>query len=202
MGCAPCRVGLVIYCILQLIAFLFILVGTPIDQFRLSSQEMFSNTPCLTLWGWKQKCNSATYDTRTNTLWSSCPNRKDRFRAAEALSIIAIGLSLIACILGFVMLCCCRCLRWLTLILNLLATGVACAVVALMIDAYYNNHDSPTVTDELATNITCGALREDAILKGEVGSGKAHFKFGAGFALFIVGWGLCFINIIFLMMPC
>lgn len=199
---APCRVGLVIYCIVQFIAFLFTLVGTPIDQFRLSKDEMFSNSPCLTIWGWKNKCISATWDTRTDSLWSSCTDRRNRFRAAEGLSIAAIALSLIACIFGFIMLCCCRCLRWLNLFLNLLATGAGCAVTALMIDAFYNRHDEYTAAEALVGNITCGALRKDATISGEVGIGIAHFKYGAGFALYIVGWGLCFVNILFLMLPC
>ncbi|KAL7696247.1 amastin-like protein [Lotmaria passim] len=199
---APCRAGLVLYSIVQFIAFLFILVGTPIDQFRLSTDDMFSNSPCLTIWGWKNKCISATWNTRTNTLWSSCPDRKDRFRASEGLAIAAIVITLVASILGFVMLCCCRCLRWLNLILNLLGTGTGCAVSALMIDAYYNRHDPYSSVELLVGNITCGALRDNALVHGEVGTGAAHFKYGAGFALYIVGWGLCFINIIFLMLPC
>nr|ACS87804.1 d-amastin [Angomonas deanei] len=198
---APCRVGLIIYCIVQFIAFLFTLVGTPIDQFRLNKDDMFSNSPCLTIWGWKTKCISATWNLRTNTLWQNCEDRRDRFRASEGLAIAAIVLSLLATIFGFVMLCCCRCLRWLNLVLNLLATGCGCAVSALMIDAYYNRHDSTSVT-ELLQNITCGPLKENALIKGEVGTGVTHFKYGAGFALYIVGWGLCFINIIFLMLPC
>ncbi|KPA82144.1 amastin-like protein [Leptomonas pyrrhocoris] len=199
---APFRVGIVIYCILQFIAFLFLLVGTPIDQFRLGTDDMFSNSPCLTIWGWKNKCISATWSTLTNELWSNCTHRRDRFRASEGLAIAALAIALIACIFGFVMLCCCRCLRWLCFILNLLATGTGCAVSALMIDAYYNRHDSLTTGEVVIGNITCGALRENAFVKGEVGAGVAHFKYGAGFALHIVGWGLCFINIIFLMLPC
>lgn len=194
---APCRVGLVIYSIVQFIAFLFILVGTPIDQFRVENDEVFSNSPCLTVWGWKNKCISATWNSLTNDYWSGCPDRVKRFRAAEALSIAAIVITLVAFILGFVMLCCCQCCRWLCLLLNLLGTGCACAVTALMIDAFYNDHETETIPK---LNASCDALRENRLMGGA--SAPTHFKYGAGFALYIVGWGLCFINIVFLMLPC
>ncbi|KAK7197471.1 amastin-like protein [Novymonas esmeraldas] len=195
----PCHVGLVIYLIVQFIAFLFILVGTPIDQFRVQNTEVFSNNPCLTVWGWKRKCISATWDVSTNNYWSGCPERRTRFRAAEALTIVAIGISALAFIFGLFMLCCCRCMRWLCLILNILATGSGCAVTALMIDAFYNNHESGL----RKYNNSCYALRETGSIVAISGTTVAtHFKYGAGFALYIVGWGLCFINIIFLMLPC
>ncbi|KAG5491539.1 hypothetical protein JIQ42_01443 [Leishmania sp. Namibia] len=198
----PCRAGITIYCVLQLAAFLFILVGTPIDQFRVENTELFSNSPCLSLWGLKKECISAKWDVRTNDLWKGCPQRLKRFRAAEAVSIAAILISGVACLFGFFMLCCCRCLRGVCLVLNILATGCGCAVTALMVDAFYNNHEEGPQWH----NNSCFALRkrgsvvQHAAIEGD--PVLTNYRYGAGFALYIVGWGLCFINVFFLLLPC
>ncbi|CAG9581905.1 amastin-like protein [Leishmania major strain Friedlin] len=198
-----CRVGIAIYCLLQLIAFIFILVGTLIDQFRVQNVDALSNDPCLTIWGFKDKCISLKWSVRTKDLWKGCPQRLQRFNAAEALSIAAVLISALACLIGFVMLCCCRCLRWLCLILNILATFCGCAVTALMTDAFYNNHEEGLQQ----YNNSCYALRQNGsvIHPSAIADGNpvaTHYKYGAGFAIYIVGWGLCFINIFFLMLPC
>ncbi|TPP40019.1 Amastin surface glycofamily protein [Leishmania donovani] len=148
-----CRVGIAIYCILQLIAFIFILAGTLIDQFRVQNVDVLSNSPCLTIWGFKDKCISLKWSVLTKDLWKGCPQRLKRFNAAEALSIAAVLISL----------------------------------------QQYNN--------------SCYALRQNgsvirpsAIVDGNPVA--THYNYGAGFAIYIVGWGLCFINIFFLMLPC
>ncbi|CAM38633.1 amastin-like protein [Leishmania braziliensis MHOM/BR/75/M2904] len=199
----PCRAGIVMYCVLQLIAFLFLLVGTPTGQFRVPNKVAFSGGSCLTVWGLKNKCTSTKWDVRTSNLWAGCPERLKRFHAAEALSVASVVVSALAFLFGVVMLCCCRCLRGLCLVLNILATGCGCAVTALMVDAFYNNHENGPAQ----YNTSCYALRKNgsvtqpqAIADGD--PVVTNYAYGAGFAVYIVGWSLCFINILFLMLPC
>nr|ACS87803.1 d-amastin [Angomonas deanei] len=178
-----CKVGIIIYSIVQFIAFLFILVGTPIDMFRAKNVDLIGNTKCLTMWGAKEKCYSTKYDTRINDLFAFCEGRRDRFRAAEAFAIINIAIYGVACILGFVQLCCCHCLRWVCLVLNIL--GITSVVSwAIMSDSFLKRNGTRGLNVVL-----CGKL-------------NAYYKYGAGFALFVVAWCLDIINIIFLMLPC
>ena len=173
------KIGIIIYSILQFIAFLFILVGTPIDMFRAHEKSVWGNTQCLTMWGFKMKCYSNTYDIKPSKLFPACTGRKDRFRAAEAFAIINIVVYGVACILGFVQLCCCGCLRWVCLVLNIF--GITSVVSwAIMADAH-----STKKGDGLGY---CAKLSVD-------------YKYGAGFALLVTGWCLDIVDIVFLMLP-
>lgn len=174
MGCC---IGLILYAILQFVAFVFVLVGTPIDMFRSKKENVLGNTPCLTLWGMKTKCYSTKYDSKLSDTFGTCTDRINRFRAAEAFAILSIIVFGVACLIGFIMLCCCSCLRWLCLVLNILGIATACITWALMVDAYYTSRN------------TCPKL-------------NITYKYGAGLALFVVGWCLDIIDIIFLMLPC
>jgi hypothetical protein len=176
-----CKIGIIIYSILQFVAFLFILVGTPIDMFRVKGEKVIGNKGCVTMWGYKKKCYSTTYDLKVGKIFELCKGRKDRFRAAEAFAIINIIIYGVACVLGFVMLCCCHCLRWVCLVLNIF--GFTSVVSwAIMADAYGSK------SGDLGAGY-CGKL-------------KTLYKYGAGFALLVTAWCLDIVNIIFLMLPC
>ncbi|GET92192.1 amastin-like protein [Leishmania tarentolae] len=198
-----CRFGMVIYFIVQFIAWALIISGGLVDQFRVQSVNVFSNNSCLTIWGFKESCLSGKWTVGTKDYWIGCPERQKRFIWAEGLSIAAIIVSALACVIGFVMLCCCRCLRWFCLLLNILTTVCGCAVTALMIDAYFNNHEGSIQK----FNTSCYPLRKNGSVILPIGTTKpttmaSHYKYGVGFAIFTTGWCLCFINIFFLMMPC
>lgn len=173
-----CKIFLVVYCILQILAFLFILVGTPIDQFRSKNQDSLGNTNCLTFWGTKTKCYSTEYNGRVTTIFRTCDGRKTRFQAAQAFSIISIGVFLAAALMGLIQLCCCACFRWICLLLNIVGTATACVCWACMVSEYYNSR---------------GALCPKF---------NTTMKYGAGFALFVVGWVINMVNIVILMLPC
>ncbi|KAL7696245.1 amastin-like protein [Lotmaria passim] len=180
-----CHIGFIIYSILQFIAFLFILVGTPIDMFRAHEKSVWGNTQCLTMWGFKMKCYSNTYDIKPSELFPACTERRDRFRAAEAFAIISIVVYGVACIFGFVQLCCCSCLRWACVLLNIFGI-TSCISWAIMSDLYLKDTtSSPTWT----TSVNCHKL-------------KLNYKHGAGFALLITGWALNLVGIVFLAFPC
>ncbi|KAK7197472.1 amastin-like protein [Novymonas esmeraldas] len=175
-----CRIGIIIYAILQFVAFVLVLVGTPIDMFREKEVDALGNTACLTLWGAKLKCYSTKYDAKTNDLWANCKPRLTRFRAAEAFALISIVLYGVACLFGFIMLCCCSCFRWICLVFNIVGICTSCVTWACMVEAYYRDQ---------GPGITCAKF-------------EGSLKYGAGFALFVAGWCVNIINIVFLMLPC
>ncbi|CAG9569382.1 amastin-like protein [Leishmania major strain Friedlin] len=173
-----CRIGLLLYALLQFLAFLFVLVGTPIDMFRPHNTSRIGNTPCLTLWGYKSECYSTKYDVRSDDLWANCTDRLLQFRVAEALAVISIFVYGLAFILGFTMLFCCFCLRWVCLTLNILGIGTLGVVWALMVVVYYKDD-----------GLDC--LRE-----------SIDHQLGLGFILFVSSWCLDVLGIIVLLNLC
>ncbi|XQJ24963.1 amastin-like protein [Leishmania guyanensis] len=168
--------ALLLYAVLQLIAFLFVLVGTPIDMFRSRDEAPFGNTPCITLWGIKDKCYSGMLSQNSDDLWSSCPGRGSRFRVAQAFAIISIFVYGIAAALGFIMLCCCSSLRWVCLALNLTGVITLCVVWASMMRTYY-------------------------ALDGRCFGQRFRNNFGSGFVLLVFAWCLNIIDMVFLLLP-
>ncbi|TPP49074.1 Amastin surface glycofamily protein [Leishmania donovani] len=173
-----CRIGMILYVIFQFLAFLLVLVGTPIDMFRVKELGRFANTPCLTLWGGKEECYSTMYDVSYEELWANCTHRRLQFRVAASLAVISIVVYGLAFILGFIMLFCCFCLRWVCLTLNILGFGTLGVVWALMVVVYY---------------------KDDGLFCPRVSS---RFDFGFGFILLVVAWCLNIIDIWFLVLPC
>ncbi|CAJ02262.1 amastin-like protein [Leishmania major strain Friedlin] len=173
-----CRINLLLYVISQFLAFLFVLVGTPIDMFRPHNTSRIGNTPCLTLWGGKEECYSTKYDVRSDDLWANCTDRLLQFRVAEALAVISIFVYGLAFILGFIALCCCFCLRWVCLTLNILGIGTLGVVWALMVVVYYKDD-----------GLLCPRKKPDHL-------------FGAGFILFVSSWCLDVLGIIVLLNLC
>ncbi|CAJ1986439.1 Amastin surface glycoprotein [Leishmania donovani] len=112
-------VGIILYAILQFIAFLFVLVGTPIDMFRGTTKDLFNISLCITLWGSKFECKTIMYAMPTDDQWKFCPTRLQHFHIAQILSIISVFVYALAALLGFIMLCCCSLLRWLCLVFNI-----------------------------------------------------------------------------------
>ncbi|KPI85577.1 amastin-like protein [Leptomonas seymouri] len=154
-------------------------------MFRRKDEDTLGNTPCLTLWGLKDKCYSTTYDVRVNDLFVMCPERRDRFRAAQAFAIIFIVIFCVECVLGFVQLCCCTCLRWVCLALNILGI-FSCIPWTLMCVMYFRNTES---SSDWWRSRNCTRFNTD-------------YKYGAGFALLVTAWCVNTVNIVFIMLPC
>ncbi|CAC9537335.1 amastin-like surface protein [Leishmania donovani] len=173
-----CSIGMVLYVILQLIAFFFVLVGTPIDMFRGTIAEIAFSHFCLTLWGAKWGCSNSSYFLTSDQLWANCTGRRNRFRAAQASAVISIFLYGAAFVLGVLLLFCCSIFRWVCLVLNIVGIFTLGIVWASMVVTFY--------TDE---GVTCERLI--------IGT-----RYGAGFVLFLVAWCLDIINIFFLLLPC
>lgn len=195
-GCA-CKFGPSIYAVIMLIAFLFVLVGTPIDMFRgkdaKSVSDSFSNKACYTMWGYKEKCYSTKYTEKLKNTYNQCKGRLGLFRAAEAFAIINIILYLLTAILAFIQLCCCRCLRWVCLALSVL--GITLVITwACMAAVFHTQSDCEKVANVssdycLITSPQCGKF-------------SVSSKLGAGFALIVTSWCLDIVAIPFLFIPC
>ncbi|XQJ24964.1 amastin-like protein [Leishmania guyanensis] len=168
--------ALLLYVIVQFIAFLFVLVGTPIDMFRPLNGSRFGNTLCITLWGSKNECYSSRIDVSLEQLWVGCPDRRSLFKTAQVFAIISICVYGIAAVLGFIALCCCSCLHWVCLALNLTGAITLCVVWASMVVVYEKD-------DNRRTRQSRGSV------------------YGIGFAMLVIGWCLDIINIALLLLP-
>ncbi|KAG5493074.1 hypothetical protein GH5_01803 [Leishmania sp. Ghana 2012 LV757] len=172
-----CKIGLILYVILQFIAFLLVLVGTPLDMFRGSGEQVINKKACITLWGFKNDCHSSKYDNRSDELWASCPGRRSRFRAAQAFAVISIFVYGAGCLLGLLSLYCCYWLRWVCLGLNILGIVTLCITWASMVVVFHDSEGD-----------MCHNLDSEA-------------KLAAGFALLLTAWCLDIIDILFLFLP-
>ncbi|CAM37196.1 amastin-like protein [Leishmania braziliensis MHOM/BR/75/M2904] len=172
-----CTVTLLVYVLLQFIAFLCVLVGTPLDMFHLSSGgSRFGNTPCITLWGLNEQCYTSRNNISLEELWIACPDRRDRFRRAQVFAIISICVYGLAALLGFIALCCCSCLRWVCLALNIAGVATLCVVWASMVRTY-EKADGSCIMQKLVS-------------------------LGVGFMLLVIAWCLDIINILLLLLSC
>ncbi|XUY37206.1 amastin-like surface protein, putative [Leishmania panamensis] len=168
-------IALLVYVVLQFIAFLLVLVATPLDMFRFKPQVP-NFRGCLTLWGFTNSCGSVLYNGTVYDVWDECPRHLMRFHAAEAFAIISIFVYGTAFVLGVIMLFCCSILRWVCLGLNILGAITACIVWATMVVIYFNGEGND-----------CPPLRR-----------LTHY--GAGFGLFVAAWVLNLINIFVLLL--
>ncbi|CBZ40994.1 uncharacterized protein [Leishmania mexicana MHOM/GT/2001/U1103] len=168
---------LLVYVILQFIAFFFVLVATPIEMFVERNPLRSSFPGCYTLWGFKFGCRSLDYVFPIDQVFTDCPVVQHRFRAAQAFAIISIFVYGAAFILGSILLFCCSFLRMVCLALNIVGIATLCVVWAAMA-VTYNNREGRD----------CPAL-------------KNHWAYGTGFVLFVIAWILDIINIIFLLLP-
>ncbi|TPP40018.1 Amastin surface glycofamily protein [Leishmania donovani] len=168
----------VIYAVIQFIAFLLVLVGTPLDMFRGTNKEVAFSHFCLTLWGAKWGCSNSSYFLKSDEVWTNCTGRRNRFRAAQALAVISIFLYGAAFVLGIFFLLCCPFFRWVCLVLNIVGIFSLGIVWAAVVLTHYADEDDH-----------CPKM-------------ERFFKLGVGFAFFLVAWCLDIINIFLLMIRC
>ncbi|CAJ1992524.1 amastin-like surface protein [Leishmania donovani] len=168
----------IVYVVVQFVAFLLVLAGTPLEMFRSVEKDAFFNNICISLWGFKTNCSAIPYDYTVDKLFSHCPQTLDQFHAAQAFAIISILVYLAAFIAGLTLLFCCSFLRLVCLALNIVGSVTLCVVWALMVLSFY---------------------KEESPLCPSLGYGGT---FASGFVLLIVSWVLDTINIILLLLPC
>ncbi|CBZ25971.1 amastin-like surface protein-like protein [Leishmania mexicana MHOM/GT/2001/U1103] len=178
LGAVADNVLLLVYIILQFIAFFFVLVATPIDMFRRKDVLPDGTFTCYTLWGFKSDCYFLHYLFTINEEFSQCPALLHRFRAAQAFAIISILVYGGAFVASFAILYGYSFIRWVCLALNIVGIVTLCVVWAAMAVTYNSNDDSQ-------------CLRFKNLL-----------TYGAGFVLFVIAWILDIINTVILLLPC
>ncbi|XQJ30332.1 amastin-like surface protein, putative [Leishmania guyanensis] len=171
-------VGLLVYVVVQFVAFLLVLVATPIDMFRVRGDPKVISGECITLWGRKENCMSVTYNMSANQQWYRCPPRRYRFRISQAFAVISIFVYGMAFVLGVIMLLCHRRFRWVCLALNIFGT-VTVFFVWVTLAVSYNE----------SSEVGCLEL-------------KTRYTYGAGFVLFLLAWLLDIANIPVLLFLC
>ncbi|CBZ40992.1 uncharacterized protein [Leishmania mexicana MHOM/GT/2001/U1103] len=169
---------LLLYVALQFVAFLLVLVATPLDMFRRRRSVPGFSLTCITLWGFKFDCDSSDYSLTLDVFSTGCISRVYRFRAAQGLAVISIFVYGAAFVGGLILLFGCCFLRLVCLALNIVSIATLCVVWALMVVSYFKN-DGPN----------CSSLTEGNI-------------YGRGFILFVIAWILDIINTIILLLPC
>ncbi|CAJ07884.1 putative amastin-like surface protein [Leishmania major strain Friedlin] len=172
-----CSIPLVVYVVVQFVAFLLVLVGTPLEMFRAPNRPGVAQ--CLTLFGFKLDCKSLEYEETVDMQWLNCPARIARFRLAQAFTLISILVYGAAFVLGLVLLYGCTIHRWVCLALNIVGAVTLCVVWVAMV-VTYKKPDEPL----------CREVR------------NMGYRFGTGFALLVVAWILDILNMIILLLPC
>ncbi|CAG9582042.1 putative amastin-like surface protein [Leishmania major strain Friedlin] len=169
-------IPLVVYVVVQFVALLLVLVGTPVDMFRMPSTGF--DTSCITLWGERFTCTSSGYFSYIDETFHNCPQRLTHFRIAQAFAIISIFVYFAAFVMGLVLLYGCTIHRWVCLALNIVGAVTLFIVWAAMV-VTYNKGESPR----------CPPLKEVSY-------------YAAGFVLFLLAWILDILNMIILLLPC
>nr|CAJ2471557.1 unnamed protein product [Leishmania braziliensis]CAJ2471559.1 unnamed protein product [Leishmania braziliensis]CAJ2472184.1 unnamed protein product [Leishmania braziliensis]CAJ2472185.1 unnamed protein product [Leishmania braziliensis]CAJ2472186.1 unnamed protein product [Leishmania braziliensis] len=170
-------VGIAVYAVVQFIAFLLVLVGTPIDMYRFRPRFITQNTTVTTLWGVKMGGFNLTNVITSDYLWRRCTNRRDRFRVAQVFAVISIFVYGAAAALGFMMLYCCSVFRLFCLALNIVGALTLCIVWAAVVVTYY--------------------VKDNEFCWKE----SVFSTYGAGFVLLVLAWILDIVNIAFLLLP-
>ncbi|AYU82521.1 amastin-like surface protein, putative [Leishmania donovani] len=170
-------IPLILYVVLQFVAFLLLLVGTPLDIVRRKDVAAGIPLTCITLWGFKLDCFSVDYTITVDVFFAACPPRINRFRVAQVFVVLSILVYGAAFILGIMLLYGVSLLRWICLALNIVGSVTLCVVWAAMARTFLKD-DGPQ----------CSSLEE-------------FNKYGPGFVLLVLAWILDILNIIFLLLP-
>ena len=135
-------IGAQLYLASAVLVFVFVVIGTPVTWFYQRNPKTVS-TDYISLWK-----ATTTYDlTNTDsTLMISdltCKALKDRFRAAEAFSIISIGFSLVALVVGYVNMKLFNQLKVPVVIVSLLASLSTIITWGIGVNIYSDNWCQP-----------------------------------------------------------
>ncbi|CBZ40950.1 uncharacterized protein [Leishmania mexicana MHOM/GT/2001/U1103] len=170
------NLGVIVYVVLQLIAFVFVMIGTGVDMFYIKPEGSFGLRVCVTLWGVKTDCRKPKVTNPSDFRWALCPRIRDNFRVAQAFAIISIFVYGFAFLFGFLLLYFCALFRWVCLALNIVGAVTAGVVWVLMVVTY-------RIEDPRCQQLSRG------------------FDFGTGFGLILCAWVLDILDLIFLMLP-
>jgi hypothetical protein len=173
MGLLPPFIGAIIFCVLQFIVFLFVLVSTPIDQLKYKS-----TSGCWTFFGYKSRCSN-TKLSATGTAAFGCAHRRDNMNGGAAFAIISIFTTLAAFIFGLLMLLHIACAVLIPLLLTCLSVVTILISWACIAGVY--------------TERMCG----DSLIATKMSD---FMDYGAGFGLMVTAWCLQIVNVVVLVL--
>ncbi|CAJ1014457.1 Amastin surface glycoprotein, putative [Leishmania lindenbergi] len=171
------NVFIIVYAVLQFIAFLLVVVGTPLDMFRVRGRLVPTQQACLTLWGFKDSCGDRSISRTLATFFNQCTEARNHFYVAATLAVISIFVYCAAFVLGVIMLYCCVYLRWVCLVLNIVGSVTLATSWVFVVLVFHQTDLS-----------NCLLMR-------------VSISFGVGFAVFLVAWVLELVSIAFLFIP-
>ncbi|KEG09347.1 amastin [Trypanosoma grayi] len=166
------KVGPSIYLLCVCITFVFVVVSTPIAQFKgkgVTVTGAGQKGSCVTFWGLKNDCKTNGYTLRPADMMCEEGNTRLRqvFQAAEAFSIISIFVVLVSGI-AVVKQLAGSSTHWIAVLSALLSVATVLIPWACMAAVPHSN--------------MCGEAFKAAW--------KANWKFSAGFGLFVSGWAI------------
>lgn len=82
------HVGATVQLITCFLAWVFLIIGTPLSVFNIRDKNEYGPNACYTLWGRHNDCKSPDYDWRVD--FEQCDAVRIRFQCAEAFSILPI----------------------------------------------------------------------------------------------------------------
>lgn len=200
-------IGLIVFTVLQFIALLFTVIATPISMFKLNDEwrdKVYpslagnSKSICVTAWGMKLGCNTASYYNRDFT-HTFCERVRLDFKIVEAFCLMCIFFMFVGLIMGVLS------------ILQKVGKGPTAAIGTtamvfsiipwgVLAGMYHQQPCCETTgwnTDVKVT--TCVGDNTDVTVPippfGKMGS------YGAGFGLLVTSWCLMVIAIIFAFIP-
>ncbi|XQJ30419.1 amastin-like protein [Leishmania guyanensis] len=193
MGC----ISGFLFGILQFVAILFITVGTPLAMYvpRSENAKRVTNGYCITMWGIRDKCLTLTYSEKTADVWSECPGRVSRFKAAQVFAIGAAIILIASILANLLNACCCYCVKYLCIVLNLVAAVVLSISWGCILDCYLRNQGSFM----RGTVDVCMRIRD---FPGLDNSHPDGMQLGVGFILLVFACVISFVNIFVTFLPC
>lgn len=174
MGLLPPFIGAIIFCVVQFIVFLFVLVGTPTAQLTSKSTQA-----CWTLFGAKSRCSNSKRSA-TGVEAFGCAHRRNNMNGGAAFAIISIFTTLAALVFGVLMLLRIPCAVLIPLILTCLSVLTILICWACVAGVHTTNMCSNSVANIFLN--------------------PRSASYGAGFGLMVTAWCLQIVNVVVLVL--
>ncbi|KPA80047.1 putative amastin [Leptomonas pyrrhocoris] len=201
-------VGLIIYCVLQFVALLFVVIATPIAMFKMNNEwrnkvypQLASSSKqlCVSAWGMKLGCSQTGYYNRDFT-HTFCYRVRVNFKVVEAFCIMTIGFMVLGLAMG------------LLSVMQKVTKGSAGAIGAfamllcivpwsIIAGMYYQKPCCETTgwnTDNKVRN--CQGNNTN-IVNEDIPGFKTMGNYGPGFGLLVAAWALQVVGIVFAFAP-
>ncbi|KAG5491540.1 hypothetical protein JIQ42_01444 [Leishmania sp. Namibia] len=193
MGC----ISGVLFGLLQFVAVALVAVGTPLAMFlpRGEHASRITSGYCITMWGIRDRCLLLVYSGKPEDVWSECNGRTSRFKAAQVCAVagaIILAVSMLASVLDT---CCCCCIKYLCLLLNLVAVIMLSICWGSLLDCYLKKQGS-----HLVGNVdVCTPLHD---FPGVDNSHPERMQLGVGFLFLVIATVISFANVFIILIPC